>query len=75
MKVSAFWDILSCSFVEVHGRFRGANYFIMAMSEAVPTSETSKLHGAISEKAVIFILAVIRNRNLKYNVRRVSYVF
>jgi hypothetical protein len=44
--------------------------FIGAMMEAVRTSETSvysnetTLHGAISQKALIFILAAVRTRNL-----------
>jgi hypothetical protein len=47
MKITAFWDIASCSLVHVDRRFRGAYFlhyqgvFIAQMMEAVSTYETS----------------------------------
>jgi hypothetical protein len=41
MKTTAFWDITTCSLVEVDRLFRGAYCLIALMMEAVSTSETS----------------------------------
>jgi hypothetical protein len=56
MKVMALWDIASCSLIEVDQSFRGAYCF----HQYAPL----KHNGAISQKAVIFILATVRTRNL-----------
>jgi hypothetical protein len=60
LKMTAFSDIALCSLVEVDRRFRGG-YFIM--SDNVPLkrrSASTRLHGAVSQKAVIFVLAAVR---------------
>jgi hypothetical protein len=41
MKMTVFWDVAPCSFVEIDLRFRGAYCLIVLMMEAVSTSETS----------------------------------
>jgi hypothetical protein len=55
LKMAAFWDTALCSLTAL-------------MMEAVQTPETrstsTRLHGAISQKAVIFLLAAVRTSNL-----------
>jgi hypothetical protein len=41
LKMTVFWDIASCSLVEVYWRFRGSHCLIALIMEAVSTSETS----------------------------------
>jgi hypothetical protein len=41
MKMTVFWDVATCSLVEVYRRFRGAYCDIALMMEAESTSETS----------------------------------
>jgi hypothetical protein len=73
-KFGAFWDVASYSHIEAHRHFRGGYYLHhqgdyqhgTLMMEAVHTSETwftstVRLHGAISQKAVIFIVGNITN--------------
>jgi hypothetical protein len=48
-KKTVFWDISRCSIVD-HRRFIGAYWF--------------RLHGAISQKVIIFTLAAMRSLNL-----------
>jgi hypothetical protein len=69
-----FWVIVLCSLVEVDRGYRGAYYLHhdgAQMMEAVGAYEMSvcfmKLHSAITQKAVIFILAAARTRNLSYS--------
>jgi hypothetical protein len=61
VKMIAFWDIAPFGLVQVHRRFNGAYCLMM---EAVRTCGMSvyfrRLHGAISQKAIIFILAAVR---------------
>jgi hypothetical protein len=52
-RLTAFWYIAPCSLVEVN--CFGGVYCLHL-----------HLHGTISRKAVIFILAIMRTRNLKY---------
>jgi hypothetical protein len=47
MKMAVMWDIAPCILVEVVGRFRGVYCF---------HHQGDRLHGAISQKTVIFIL-------------------
>jgi hypothetical protein len=82
-KMRAFWDIASCS-LRLNWRFRGAyclhnqgdesrvNSLAWWWMRYVPLkhqSTLSRLHGAISEKAVIFILADVRTWTLIYHSR------
>jgi hypothetical protein len=59
--MTVFWDAAPYSLVEVYLRLRGAYCLMM---EAVSTSETSvnfyQIHGATSQKTIIFILAAVR---------------
>jgi len=61
----AFFDIEPCSLVEVHRRFRGANYLHHQGNDFWPwcwrqyanlklRSTSTRLHGAISKKALAF---------------------
>jgi hypothetical protein len=54
-------DIAPCSFVEVDWHFRG-KYCLLHQDES--WSNSMRLHGNISQKAVIFILTTIRPWNL-----------
>jgi hypothetical protein len=65
--MTAVWDIASYSLVEVDGRFRGTyclHHQGALIMESVSTYETSvsvyETIGAISQKAVIFILSGVR---------------
>jgi hypothetical protein len=49
-----FWDIAPCSLIEVYRRFRGA-YYLYHQGDT-----SSRLQGAIFQKAVIFILALMK---------------
>jgi hypothetical protein len=59
MKLTAFWDIKLCRLVEVDGRFRGDYCHHHQGDEWLMIW----LHGAISQKAVNFILAALRTWN------------
>jgi hypothetical protein len=59
----ALWDIASCNLIEVDQSFRGA-YCFHQYAPLKHKSTSLRLHGAISQKAVIFILATVRTRNL-----------
>jgi hypothetical protein len=52
VNMTTFWHVAPCSLVEVDWRFR-------AIMEAIRTS-VSRPHGAVSQKAVIFILTAVR---------------
>jgi hypothetical protein len=54
MKVTACWDIAQCSLVEVDG-----NFMIMEASETSVYFNKTTL--PVCHKAVIFILAAVRN--------------
>jgi hypothetical protein len=65
MKMTVVWDVAPC-LIQIR-RFRGAYYLNnqgnAMMIEAVSMSEMSisaRLHGAISQMTVIFILATVR---------------
>jgi hypothetical protein len=51
-------DIAPCGLVEAYRRFRGTCYLHHHVDNDV--SPLTRVHGAISQKAVIFILAVLR---------------
>jgi hypothetical protein len=62
-KDDIFSDIAPCSLVEVDLRFIDAYFIIALMTEAIATPKrwpTSKLRGAVSQKAIIFILAAVK---------------
>jgi hypothetical protein len=69
----AFWNIAPRSLIEVNQCFRGVyclHYFPNDKDSATPLkhwSSSMRLHGIISLKAIIFILAFVRTRNLSYN--------
>jgi hypothetical protein len=78
LKTTTFWDITTCSFVEVDRRFRGA-YYLRHQDDGPtwwwrqctslkrqPTSTSQ--HGAVSKKAAIFILADVRTWNLIWEI-------
>jgi hypothetical protein len=56
LKMTVFWDVAPCSPVEIDLRFRGT--YLKGWSIF------SRLHGAPSQKTVIFILIVVRTWNL-----------
>jgi hypothetical protein len=69
LKMTVFLDIPPFSLVGANRRLRGAySLRVWVVMEAVRTSETSiysnRPHGAISQKAIIFILAAVRTWNL-----------
>jgi hypothetical protein len=60
MKRPVFWEVVPCSLVEVHRRFRGAycpHHQGVHMLEALACTI---IHGATSLKTVIFKLAAVR---------------
>jgi hypothetical protein len=59
MNITAFWDITSCNLEEIDGRFEGDYCLHHQDDESLMCS----VHGEISEKAVIFILAALIVRN------------
>jgi hypothetical protein len=64
LKMTVFWDVATCSLVEVYrvSEMRTASIIALVM-EYVPLkrrSTSARLHGAISKKAVIFILSAVR---------------
>jgi hypothetical protein len=59
--MTAFWDVVPCSLMEVNRRFRGGTASIITlMMEAVCIFErrvtSTRLHGSKSQEADIFIL-------------------
>jgi hypothetical protein len=68
--MTVFWYIAPCSPVEIDRRFRGA---CCLHHQGSRTSEeplkrrsiSTRLHGAVYQKKVIFILAAVRIFNLK----------
>jgi hypothetical protein len=54
MKITVFWDDALCTSVEVYRSFIDA-YCLHHQSE-----ESSRLHGAATQKIAIFILAAVR---------------
>jgi hypothetical protein len=73
--MAVFWDIVPCSLVAIYRRFRGA-YSLYHHGEEYDAGEkvrldtgatplkrrpiSTRLHGATSQKAVIFILVAVR---------------
>jgi hypothetical protein len=53
-KMIDFWDTVPCNLVEVDRRFRGAHWRQYALLKCRSTS--TRLHGAISQKPVIFVM-------------------
>jgi hypothetical protein len=70
--MTAFWDIVYLKLTELSA-VRTASIIWAIMMEAVRTSETSvystRIYGATSEKAVIFIPAAVRTLNLTKLIR------
>jgi hypothetical protein len=68
--ITAFWDIASCTLVVVDRlfRFRGAYTSLKHQ----PTS--TKLHGAISKKAVTFILLANLSHKI-FNFHKLSNIY
>jgi hypothetical protein len=62
LKMTAFWNIAPCSHVGVGQRFRGA-YCLHYQSDALWKfrCDYKTLHAALFQKAVVFILAAVRN--------------
>jgi hypothetical protein len=81
MNMKAFRDIAPCSIVEVDRSFRctyGLHRSDDARQYASPKrrSISTILHGAISQKAFIFILAAVRTSNLTMECTQdVSHTF
>jgi hypothetical protein len=71
MKLTVFWDVVSCSLVEVTDVSEVLTASIIALiMEAASTSETSLnfyQHYATSQNTVIFKLAAVRTSNLTEN--------
>jgi hypothetical protein len=65
--MTSFFDIAPCSLFKVHKHFRGVSCFHRnQMMEVLYTSEMSlsmRLHGTISQKFVIFILAPLTKKS------------
>jgi hypothetical protein len=58
MNITAFWDIALCCLVEVDGRFR---VDILPLSSLCPDETlvySVRLHGTISQKAVIVMFSM-----------------
>jgi hypothetical protein len=62
LKTTALWEIALCSVVEVARCFRGAYCLHHRGKERLlkRRSTSTRLHGAMFRKAVIFILAAVR---------------
>jgi hypothetical protein len=71
-KLTVFWDVAPCSLVDIYRRFRGACCphpspdWWRQQAPLKHWSISSRLHGSISQKTVIFIFAAVRRRNLTY---------
>jgi hypothetical protein len=64
MKMTAFWDVALCSLIKVHQCFKGAYYFHHQDDSGSSTplkhrSTSTRIHGAISQKAVIFSVLLV----------------
>jgi hypothetical protein len=70
MNMTSFWDIALCSLIEADQRFRGA-YCLHHQGDSFPWW-WRQIHGAISQKAVIFMLAIMRTWNLRI-VNRIKH--
>jgi len=67
--MTAFWDIVPCSLVEVDRCFRGAYWLHHQGDDHAPVwcqSTSMRLNGALSQKAVIFILTATRTWNFTF---------
>jgi hypothetical protein len=68
-KIRAFWDIASCNLVRVDRRFRytyclhhqGDLFITLMIGQYRHRSNPTRLHGAISQKALIFKIEVHSN--------------
>jgi hypothetical protein len=72
-KMTDFWDIAPCSLVEVDQCFRGVYCIIRLRHQS-----TSRLHGTISQKAIIFIRTAVTNclkPHKTHQVGHTDYVF
>jgi hypothetical protein len=60
--MKAFWDVAPCSLVEVDRRFKGAHCLHHQGDDgtSLKRRSTSRLHGAIIWKALIFIFTAVR---------------
>jgi hypothetical protein len=55
MKITAFWDIIPCSLIEIDQRFRGASHNLWRQYAPLKHQSISmRLYTAISQKAIIF---------------------
>jgi hypothetical protein len=71
LKMTAFWDIALCSLIEVDRSFRGVYcnevpWWWMQYAPLKRQCTAARLHSAISQKAIIFTLAAIRNWKLTH---------
>jgi hypothetical protein len=57
--MTAFWDVILCSFIELDQHFRGSLLIALKM-DRVRTSTSQRVYSALSQMAVIFILAAVR---------------
>jgi hypothetical protein len=57
VKMTVFWGVAPCSLIEHEGRFRVAS---------LKRQSSTRLHGATSQKTVIFMLAAVRTWNPTY---------
>jgi hypothetical protein len=75
LNMTAFWDIAPCGLVKVDRRFRDA--YCLYLQGSLPwlwgqyaplnrRSTSTRLYGAIPQKALIFILATVRTWNLTF---------
>jgi hypothetical protein len=76
IKMTVSWDVAPCSVVKIDRRFRAPlpSERSPLMTETVRICETSvytRLHGAVSQKALFFILAAVRTWNLTLTLTKV----
>jgi hypothetical protein len=63
LNMTAFWDIAPCNLIAVDRSFRDAYSYHNQVALLKRPSTSTILHVAISQKALIFILPVVRTRN------------
>jgi hypothetical protein len=56
VKMTAYWDVAPCSLIGVDRCFRGA----YCLHDQPDGGGSMRLHGATSQKALIFILTAVR---------------
>jgi hypothetical protein len=63
MMIAVFWVVAPCILVEVYKRFRGSCCPIIRAMALMMEAASTRLHGATTQKAAIFVLTAVRISN------------